>query len=148
MLTNNIEIQRIKDEEIPGLPFETVSWSWHRMDGAMEKMASLCDESKAVSDLGSPGVVQVSDTFNELRYTLSPPEIQRYRRLGQEAAEAVEAVCRDFEPGDTELHIAAALAYRCRKLNILPLVDWSLETIRSFVTWTGLMRLPGGLRDD
>ena len=68
-------------------------------------------------------MVKVSDTFNELRYTLSPPEIQRYRRLGQEAAEAVEAVCRDFEPGDSELHNAAALAYRCRKLNILPLVD-------------------------
>ena len=123
LLTNNIEVRRLQDEEVTSLPFEAVTWSWRRGGDAGERVASLCDVSKAVSDLGSLGLPKVSDGFNELRYTMSPPEILRYRRLGQEAAQAVEAVCLSFEPGDTELEIAASLAYQCQKRNILPLVN-------------------------
>ena len=54
---------------------------------------------------------------------MSPTEIERYRRLGQDAAEALEGVCLSFEPGDSELDIAAAFSYQCRKRNILPLVN-------------------------
>ena len=63
------------------------------------------------------------DEFNELRYTMSPPEIERYRGLGQDAAQALEDVCLSFEAGDSELDIAAALSFQCRKRNILPLVN-------------------------
>lgn len=123
LLTNNIEVRRLQDEEVAGLPFEAVTWPWHSGDTAREKVASLCDSSKAVSDLGSLGIPKVADGFNELRYTMLSPEILRYRRLGQEAAQAVEDVCRNFEPGDTELDIAALLPYQCQKRNILPLVN-------------------------
>ena len=127
LLTNNIEVRRLQEEEVAGLPFEAVTWSWRRQSDAKEKLASLCKVSKAVSDLGSLGLPPVPegliDGFNELRYTMSPPEIERYRRLGQEAAQAVEAVCLGVEPEDTELDIAASLAYQCQKRNILPLVN-------------------------
>ena len=127
LLTNNIEVRRLQEEEVADLPFEAVTWSWRRQGDAKEMLASLCDVSKAVSDLGSLGLPKVSDGlpdgFNHLRYTMSPSEIERYRRLGQEAAQALEDVCISVEPGDTELDIAAALAYRCQKRNILPLVN-------------------------
>jgi len=123
LLTNNIEVRRLQEEEVPGLSFEAVVWPWHRDGDAREKMAGLCDVSKAVSDLGALGLPKVPDGFNELRYTMSPPEIERYRRLGQDAAQALEEVCLSFEPGDTELDIAAALSYQCRKRDILPLVN-------------------------
>ena len=123
LLTNNIEVRRIQDEEVADLPFEAVTWSWRSGDEAKEKVTGLCNVSRAVSDLGSLGLPKVSDGFNELRYTMSPPEILRYRRLGQEAAQAVEHVCLNFEPGATELAIAASLAYQCQKRNILPLVN-------------------------
>ena len=123
LLTNNIEMVRLQDEEVAGLPFETVTWSWHQRDSAREKVANLCNMAKAVSDLGSVGLPPVSDGFNELRYTMLPSEIQRYRLLGQEATQAVEAACMAAEPGDTELDIAAALADQCQKRNILPLVN-------------------------
>ncbi|MCI0812222.1 MAG: aminopeptidase P family N-terminal domain-containing protein [Chloroflexi bacterium] len=123
LLTNNIEARRLQDEEVAGLPFEAVTWPWHRQNGAIEETGKLCDLAKAVSDLGSFGLPKVPDGFTELRYTMLPPEIERYRRLGQEAAQAVEAVCLSFAPGDSELAIAAALAHACRKRNILPLVN-------------------------
>jgi len=123
LLTNNIEARRLQEEEVAGLPFEAVVWPWHRDGDARAKVASLCDVSKAVSDLGTLGLPKVSDGFNELRYTMSPPEIERYRSLGQDAAQALEGVCLSFELGDSELDIAAALSYQCRKRNILPLVN-------------------------
>ena len=123
LLTNNIELRRLQDEEVADLPFEAVTWSWRRGGAAREKLAGLCDVSKAVSDLGSLGLPKVPDDFHELRYTMSPPEIQRYRRLGQNSAQALEEVCLSFEPGDSELDIAASLAFQCQKRNILPLVN-------------------------
>ena len=123
LLTNNIEVRRLQEEEVAGLSFEAISWPWHRDGDAREKVAGLCDVSKAVSDLGSLGLPKVPDGFNELRYTMSLPEIERYRRLGQDAAQALEGVCLSSEPGDSELDIAAALSYQCRKRNILPLVN-------------------------
>jgi len=127
LLTNNIEARRLQEEEVADLPFEAVSWPWHNRDGAQEKVAGLCNVSKAVSDLGSLGLSKVSDGFpdgfDELRYTMLPPEIERYRHLGQDAAQALEAVCLSFEPGESELDIAASLAHQCRKRNILPLVN-------------------------
>ena len=123
LLTNIIELRRLQDEEVADLPFEAVTWSWHRGGDAREKLAGLCDVSKAVSDLGSLGLPKVADDFHELSYTMSPSEIQRYRRLGQDSAQAVEKVCLSFEPGDSELDIAASLAFQCQKRNILPLVN-------------------------
>ena len=135
VLTSNIETRRLQEEQVAGLPFELVSWPWHNRDGAREKVAGLCNVSRAVSDLGSLGLPKIPDGtpdgspggfiggFNELRYTMSPQEIERYRRLGEDAAQALEAVCLAVEPGDSELDIAAALAQECRKLNILALVN-------------------------
>ena len=127
LLTNNIELRRLQDEELADLPFEAVTWSWHRASDAKEILAGLCDVTQAVCDLGTLGLPKIPeglpDGFNELRYVMSPPEIVRYRSLGQDAALALEEVCRSFEPGDSELDIAASLACQCQKRSILPLVN-------------------------
>ena len=76
LLTNNIELRRRLDEEVPGLPFEAVTWSWRRGSDAREKLAAHCDVSKAASDLGSLGLPKVLNDllneFHELRYTMDP----------------------------------------------------------------------------
>ena len=123
LLTNNIELRRLMDEEVAGLPFQPIHWKWHQRDKAKELVADLCDLSKAVSDLGSLGLPPASAGFTELRYTLLPPEIERYRRLGLDAAQSVETACFKAKPGDAELDVAASLAFECQKRNILPLVN-------------------------
>ena len=123
LLSNNIELRRFLEEEIEGLPFEVVSWKWYQRDEPKEFVARLCDVSRAASDLGSFGLPPASRGLIELRYTMLPPEIERYRALGAEAAHAVETACRNARPGETELDVAASLAFECRKRDILPLVN-------------------------
>ncbi len=90
---------------------------------AKDLAARLCDVSKAVSDTGFLDLPLAPAGFTELRYSLLPPEIDRYRRLAKEAAQALETSCRNAQPGDTELDVAAALAFECRKRDILTLVN-------------------------
>ena len=123
LLTNNIELQRLLEEELAGLPFQVIQWKWHQMNKAKELVAELCKLSRTVSDLGSLGLPPASSGFTELRYTMLPPEIERYRCLGLDAAQSVEAACFHAKPGDAELDVAASLAFECQKRNILPLVN-------------------------
>ena len=123
LLTNNIEAPRLREEEVVDLPFEPISWNWYQREQAQETVARLCNISKAVSDIGSFGLPLAPGGFAELRYTLLPPEIERYRRLWLEAAQALETACFNAQPGDTELEVAASLAFQCQKRGILPLVN-------------------------
>ena len=123
LLTNNIEFRRLLEEEVAGLPFQAIHWKWHQMDKAKEIVADLCDTSKSVSDLGSVGLPKAPSDFTELRFTMLPPETERYRRLGIDAAQCVETACSEAKPGDAELDVAASLAFECQKRNILPLVN-------------------------
>ena len=41
ILTNNIELRRLLEEEVEGLPFEPVDWKWYRRDEANERLARL-----------------------------------------------------------------------------------------------------------
>ena len=118
LLTNNIEAPRLRDEEVVDLPFEPVTWHWYQREQARETVAHLCNMSKAVSDIGSFGLPLAPRGFEELRYTLLSPEMERYRYLGLEATQAVEAACFNAQPGDTELEVAASLAFQCQKRTI------------------------------
>ncbi len=123
LLTNNIEEPRLREEEVVDLPFESVIWNWHQREQAQLTVARLCNLSKAVSDVGSFGLPLPPRDFAELRYTLLSPEIERYRYLGLEAAQAVETACFNAQPGDTELEVAASIAFHCQKRGILSLVN-------------------------
>ena len=123
LLSNNIEAPRLREEEVVDLPFEPVTWNWYQREQAQEAVARLCDRSRAVSDLGSFGLPPAPGDFAELRYTLLPPEMKRYRHLGLEAAQALETTCFNAQSGDTELEVAASLAFECQKRGILPLVS-------------------------
>jgi len=123
LLTTNIELGRLFDEEADGLPLNGVDWPWHESVRPQNVVAELCDPSRSVSDLGIYGLPAAGPDLAEVRFTLLPPEIQRYRDLGREAAEAVEEACRATSPGDSELNVAGRVAMECQRRDILPMVD-------------------------
>ncbi|HKE53135.1 MAG TPA: hypothetical protein VKE25_16655, partial [Actinomycetes bacterium] len=123
LLTSTIELPRLVDEEVGRLPLEPVVYPWHEPDGVPAVLEKLTDLSHTVSDTGAFGLPAVDAEFAPLRYTLLEPEVRRFRALGADAAEAVEAACRAARPGDTELDIAAAVAAESGRRNIVPLVD-------------------------
>ena len=130
VLTPNIERRRIVDEEIDRLTSEALEYPWHRPDTLSATVADLCDPARAVSDLGLAGLGHVDQTpgragdgFAELRRVLVPEEQERYRRLGRDAAAALEAAALGAEQGKTELDVAARIAAGCTRRDIVPLVN-------------------------
>jgi Xaa-Pro aminopeptidase len=123
LLTSNIELPRLLDEEVGGLPLEPVVYPWYELDGVPAMLGKLADLAHTVSDTGAFGLPAVDAEFAPLRYTLLEPEVRRYRALGADAAEAVEAACRAARPGDIELDVAAAVSAESGRRNIVPLVD-------------------------
>jgi Xaa-Pro aminopeptidase len=118
LLAPTMERGRLVDEEVGELGFEVIERPWYeplRVDEA-------CDPARCASDVEGLGLEPAAG-FALLRYTLGPDEIDRFRRLGADAAEALETACRAVRPGDTELAVAARIASESVARNILPLVN-------------------------
>jgi len=123
LLAANNELRRLIDEELSGAGFTPLDWPWHDEDGEGRIVERLCDPSRAVSDLGRLGLPPAPPELAELRLDLLPPEQDRYRALGRDAAEALELAVLATRPGDRELDVAAQLDHECRRRGIIPLVN-------------------------
>src|SRR5690606_27097165 len=105
--------RRIVEEEVAGLPLEPITWSWYQPAQARALAERLGGPGPVVSDLGQLGLERVDASFAALRFTLLAPEIERYRRLGHDAAAALEAACTEARSGERERDVAARLAQGC-----------------------------------
>jgi Xaa-Pro aminopeptidase len=123
LITTNIELGRLLDEEAPGLPFEALEYPWQEQQGSAALIARFCEPARCATDLPDGERRPIDDHFLELRRVLRPPEIERYRTLGRDAAACVGSACRAAEPGETEHEIAARVASECEKRDILTLVN-------------------------
>jgi antitoxin VapB len=122
LLAANNELARILDEETALLPLDPVSWPWHQQARAREAVDRLVAHGPVVTDLGQLGLPKADGTLAALRFTLTPSELERYRTLGRDAADAVESACEEARPGGREREIAARVARGCVARGILPLV--------------------------
>jgi antitoxin VapB len=111
VFTNNIEAGRMWEEQTPD--FEVVEYPWHE-----DKTAAVRRISGGVSlgaDFPLPGATDVSGEVAPLRYVLDADAIERYRRVGADAASAVAASAASLAPGMSEHEAAANLAAVCRR---------------------------------
>ncbi len=104
LVANNIEAPRLKEEEIGGLPLEwrIYNW-WERPPSVLPQNARLSGEMPA-----------------NLRFSLLEPEVARARRLGRDAAEALETAARGLSPGLSEREIAARIAAQTMGRGLIP----------------------------
>ena len=124
LLTTNIELERLLQEEFPPHPpFVGVARQWDEVVPDGDLIRDLADPSSTVSDLGENGLPRPPADLPTLRYTLLPPEVDRYRALGADAAAAVEAACHAARPDDAEHDVASRLAAEATARDILPLVN-------------------------
>ncbi|MCU4971396.1 M24 family metallopeptidase [Halobacteria archaeon AArc-m2/3/4] len=107
VLTDTIEAERTMAEEVPDLPedtpVETFPWYEDSLAGALADLV----EGPAAADIDVPGFESVDPMA--LRQPLTETDRQRYRELGRATATAVESVCRELRPEDTEHEVASAL---------------------------------------
>lgn len=103
---NTIEEPRLMDEELGGLGCDVRSFLWFEETpaGAVKKAF----RGNLASDDGSLGP-NVHQDMAILRALLTPVEMEKYRRLGQLAAEAMTATLRQVTAGMLEADIAAIL---------------------------------------
>jgi Xaa-Pro aminopeptidase len=122
LVTTNVEAPRIMTEEVPGLGFELVEVSWNEPDGMLKALKRLLGKRKAASDTGCGETTKMAGDIAELRFSLTDGEIERYRRVGKDTAEAVGAVCRNVRPGLTENVVAGMLAEELYSRGVTPVV--------------------------
>jgi antitoxin VapB len=108
LITNNIEAPRLEAEE----RLAEQGWEFHAAPWyeAAETVARLAGGLKLGSDGQFPGATDVSGALARLRSDLTPEERERFRRLGQLCAGAIQSTVQAVRPGQTEFEIAAHLA--------------------------------------
>ncbi len=118
LITTNIEAGRLEDEEVGDLPFEIHFMNWHSEQ--REAVLASIVRGKIATDATWPeGAEPLGGQLARLRWSLLPPEIERYRELGQVTAQALGATASEIEPGMTEHEIGAALAAKLIGQNVI-----------------------------
>jgi len=103
VVTNNIEGQRLIDEEVGDVSVETVQWY---EDGVADAILEHTP-TPAAADFDVPGLEHVD--ARDLRQPLTDDQIEQYRSLAADATAAFESVLRNADPSDTERAVSARI---------------------------------------
>ena len=122
LLANNIEMPRLLAEEVPEGRFEPVEHPWFDETSATADLAKLIRPERVASDDGFAGTDVLPADFAELRYSLFPEEIVRYKWLGRHVSEVLEGACAQVRAGMTELRVAGQICHLCYGFGIIPVV--------------------------
>jgi Xaa-Pro aminopeptidase len=125
VVTNNVEAERLHEEELAD-DVAITEFEWYEKSLAEavadhsaaadgddpsadtdHSAAADTDGHSAAADFDVPGLESVD--ASPLRQPLTDEDVERYRDLGRETAEAVEAVCRELRPEDVESEVTSAL---------------------------------------
>jgi Xaa-Pro aminopeptidase len=122
LLCDNIEEPRLRDEEdLEAQGFAFVARPWTSFNVAAEVRALLGEGAAWGADTPQSGATLLGGKdLAPLRYSLTPAEIERYRWLGQTAAQALETTANAIEPGMTEFEVAALLNHLIEDEGVLP----------------------------
>jgi antitoxin VapB len=121
LITDNIEAPRFeKEEHLAAQGWEFRVTVWHESNPAV---ADLTRGLKLAADGPYPGAIDLSAEMARLRANLLPEEGERYRRLSQMCAEALNAAIRVVRPGMTEYAIAALLDREAFARGVQPIVN-------------------------
>ncbi|MDR2390136.1 MAG: aminopeptidase P family N-terminal domain-containing protein [Planctomycetota bacterium] len=113
VIANQVEAPRIRDEEMMERQgYELKTCPWYDEGGESKAVAAIIGDGKLGSDCGHPGAMDVGASLNQLRWSLTPWEIDRYRELGKATSLAIEETCMAIRPGDSECAVAGRLLGR------------------------------------
>jgi Xaa-Pro aminopeptidase len=112
LLASRIEMQRMLDEEISEEGFEPVEYAWEDEKASptflIDRAVSLLNNGDTLgSDLPLSAKIPVIESHvARYRYQLTDAEIERYRRLGGDAGQAIGDLIKNLAPGESEKEIA------------------------------------------
>lgn len=122
----NGEVSRHAHEDLAGLNYESKGYDWCQdqtvPDRKLEIIHELARGLPIGTDVPYGDLKLVAAEFSPLRYELTEPEIKKYRWVGQQATEAVIAVCRQLHPGLSEREIEAMASNELMRRGLRPTV--------------------------
>ncbi|MGB9856862.1 MAG: M24 family metallopeptidase [Dictyoglomaceae bacterium] len=121
ILTTNIEIQRILDEEVSGLDFKPLSYPWYE-NKKEEILREIFGDKPFGTDIPLGNGILIDRDLVKIRSSLTSWEIERYRKIGKDAGEVLEEVARNIKPGFSEKAIATLLIENFWKKDLEPTV--------------------------
>jgi len=113
-ITDNIEVQRLKDEEIGDIKTEFLVYPWYESSKKEELITEVMNGEMPLDDDILAG------EFLRLRSILTENEIEKYRWLGMTTAKINEITARNLKQGMTESEAAGILAGEAFKNGIQP----------------------------
>jgi Xaa-Pro aminopeptidase len=136
-LANQIEAPRMRAEEMATTGIETIDYPWYDAKAITAKVRDVIGGRKIAADsemFGLPLQALPGD-FAELRWSLTPEEIARYRDVSRRTSDAIEAACRAVKQGMTGHEIAGILDHHIHAAQLNPVVtlvatDENIEKFR------------------
>ena len=130
-LTNTIEAPRFRTEELAGAGIDVIDWPWYDAAAAQRVVKDVIAGRKIaadVSDIGEfnhfdAGFSKLPDDFGELRWSLTPAEVQRYRDGARRTSIAMEAACRRLNRGINEHDVSGILDEEMHRQHLNPVVN-------------------------
>ena len=120
------EVSRHAHEDLAGLNYESKGYDWYQdqtvPDRKLEIIHELARGLPIGTDVPYGDLKPVAAEFSRLRYELTEPEVKKYRWVGQQATEAVIAVCRQLHPGLSEREIEAMASNELMRRGLRPTV--------------------------
>jgi Xaa-Pro aminopeptidase len=121
LITTNIEAPRFADEErLVEQGWELRPYPWHETSGTISELSR---GFRLAADGFFPGAQDLSGPLSRLRSVLLPEEQERFRKLGNLCAEAMNEAILQVRPGMTENEIAALLANAAQKRGVQAIVN-------------------------
>lgn len=105
ILTNVIEKERLAKEEAPA-EYKILAFPWQQSSAKEDFVTETLQGRICYSDRPEENEKPLPLEFQYLKMILSPPEIERYRRLGRLASEAMTEAMLKAEPLWTEKDLA------------------------------------------
>jgi Xaa-Pro aminopeptidase len=119
LIASNVDSQRMFDEEVDQLGFLLKEWPWHWH--REQVLADLCAGRRMASDLPFLGAKLVDQQLRQMRRALSRYERACLFLLGEQLVHAVEATCRNAQPGETERELAGQVSHRLLRKGAVPI---------------------------
>lgn len=109
ILTDEIEAQRIKDEQLQqGAPYKLSVNPWAESSKREAFVREATSGGQVLSDRPTENEAPLPQSLIRQRWAMLPSEVERYRQVGQLASEAITQVLTQAEPTWTEYQLAGA----------------------------------------
>ena len=110
VLVPNNEEARVRAEPFADLPLPVVVRPWYQLPLWQSARAQVPSATRWATDAGVPGWGDAEPLLAPDRQRLGEPDAARYRTLGLDAAQALEAAVLEAREGWSELEVAGTIA--------------------------------------